>query len=190
MKSLTLKTFIAALAIASSFASLQAHELPSNRLSIVLRDNTHLTLTYFVDYTAALHQALEPKRTTAEFAMIYSAMPPADFQKALATAQSKFSSATKVILPSGQALEISNWRWPEAAKVQAQLQQRVMQSIVAANDHRHETALEIQAEAVAIRRINSLSVSLPDSFGTVMVVSYKPTQILVKPRTGLVPIKF
>jgi hypothetical protein len=190
MRSHAIKTGIAALAIVSSLPSSQAHELPSNRLTVVLRDNTHVTLTYFIDYTAALHQALEPKRAITEFAMIYSAMPTAEFQKALAHAQNKFSSATKINLPNGEALPITNWRWPEAAKVQTQLQQRVMQSVVAANDHRHEIALEIQAEAVSNRKINNLSVSLPYSFGTVMVVSYKPNQTLVKARTGLVPIKF
>jgi hypothetical protein len=190
MKSLVFNAVLAALAIGANMAIAQAHELPTNRLSIVLRDNSHITLTYLIDYTAALHLAIAPKRDIAEFIMMYSAMPAADFQKTLANAQSKFSSATKIVLSNGEPVAIRNWRWPDPAKVQAQLQQRAMQSIVAANEHKHEAAQEIQADATTNHKIQHLSLSMPDSFGTVMVVSYKPTQILVKPRTGSVPIKF
>jgi hypothetical protein len=190
MKSWVLKAVMAAFAIGANMAIAQAHELPTNRLSIVLRDNTHITLTYLIDYPAALHQALAPKRDIAEFVMMYAAMPAADFQKALANAQSKFSSATKIVLSNGEPLTIRNWRWPDPAKVQAQLQQRVMQSIVAANEHKHDAAQEIQADATTNHKIQNLYLSMPESFGAVMVVSYKPTQILVKPRTVSVPIKF
>jgi hypothetical protein len=190
MKSFSKRTIVTTLLIASTMAMTQAHELPSNRLSIVLRDNTHLTLTYLIDYAQALHLALEPQRSMTEFSVIYSAMPPAEFQKVLLRAQGKFSSTTKITMPNGEQIAVSNWRWPDAAKVQAQLQQRVMQSVVAANDHRHEVAIEIQAEASANSKISALTLSLPESFGAVTVVSYKPTQTVVKPRSAAIPIKF
>lgn len=39
-----------------------AHELPANRVTLVLRDDNHLSLTCFIDYTTALHRALVPQR--------------------------------------------------------------------------------------------------------------------------------
>lgn len=174
------------LVLAAAFA----HELPANRLTLVLRDETHLSLTCRVDYTAALHQALAPKRTLQEFVVMYSAMKPADFQKEMVRAQSKFSTGTRLVLPTGASLPITRWYWPEPTRVQAQLQARAMQALVGASDHEHETSLEIGADATANRPIKSVALSLPEEFGKVMVVSYQPRQTWVEPRTAASLIQF
>jgi hypothetical protein len=171
-------------------AAVSAHELPANRLTLVLRDETLLSLTYRVDYTAALHQALAPKRALQEFVVMYSAMKPADFQKEMVRAQTKFSSGTRLVLPTGESLPITRWYWPEPSRVQAQLQERAMQALVGAGDHEHETSLEIGADVTARRHITSVALRLPEAFGKVMVVSYQPRQAWVEPRAAASLIKF
>jgi hypothetical protein len=172
------------------FAAATAHELPANRLTLVLRDETHLSLSYRVDYTAALHQALAPKRALQEFVVMYSAMKPADFQQELVRAQAKFSSGTRLVLPTGQSLPITRWYWPEPTRVQAHLQARAMQALVGAGDHAHEASLEIGADAAAPRHITSVALRLPEEFGKVMVVSYQPRQAWVEPRAAANLIRF
>jgi hypothetical protein len=190
MKSMIGKICLLALLIIASITTSQAHELPSNRLSLVLRDDTHIALTYLLDYTKVLHQTMEPQRPIAEFAIAYSTMPPADFQKALRKAELKMSSATKISLQNGEQLMLTNWRWPEAGKVQALLQQRVMHAVVAANTHQHEPAVEVQADATSNQKIASVFVALPESMGSVLVVSSKPKQKLVAANSPKAQIKF
>ena len=161
-----------------------AHELPANRVSLVLRDENHLSLTCFIDYTAALHRALAPQRALQDFVLQYSAMKPAEFQKELLRAQQKFKAGTTLALPTGQALTLSHWRWPEPSRAQQLLQQRAMQSVVGAGEHGHETPFEIHAEVASARPIASVVIRLPDEFGKLLVVSYRPRQAWVAPHAS------
>ena len=159
-----------------------AHELPTNRVTLVLRDDNHLSLTCFIDYTTALHRALAPQRALQDFVLQYAAMKPAEFQKELLKAQQKFKAGTALSLPTGEALTM-NWRWPEPARAQALLQARAMQTLVGAADHGHETPFEVHAEAASTRAIASVVVRLPDEFGKLLVVSYRPKQTWLAPHT-------
>jgi hypothetical protein len=167
-----------------------AHDLAENRLSLVLRDDTHIALTFFIDYPKVLQQALEPKRTFSEFLLIYSAMPKADFQQAMAKAQAIFSNQTVIKLSNGEPLLVTAWRWPDSASTQSVLQQKAMQSIVAGNDHKHDLTTEVQANATARRKIDEIALMLPKALGSVLVVSYKPKQTQLPPAAAPLKIKF
>ncbi len=172
------------------FTSARAHELPNNRLTLVLRNEHHLAITYFIDYPQALHQALAPQKTMPEFAIMHSTMSAAEFQKVLLKAQLSFIAGTKIVMPNGDPLKVSHWRWPEPAKVQALLQKQIMKAVVAANEHEHEEPIEIQAHATSVHKITSVAISMPIAFGTTTVVSYQPKQILVGPKAMNTVIKF
>ena len=60
---------IAALLFASAGAG---HELQDNRATLVLRDKTHISVTFYLAYSAVLHQTLAPQRPLAEFLAVYS----------------------------------------------------------------------------------------------------------------------
>jgi hypothetical protein len=167
-----------------------AHDVAENRLSLVLRDDTHIALTFYIDYPKALQQALEPKRTFSEFLLMYSAMPKADFQQAVTKAQAILASQTIIKLSNGEPLLISAWRWPDPASTQSVLQQKAMQSIVAGNDHKHDIATEVQANAIAQRKIDEIALVLPKALGSVLVVSYKPKQTQLPPAAAPLKIKF
>jgi hypothetical protein len=147
-------------------------------------------INFFIDYPKALQQALEPKRTFSEFLLIYSAMPKADFQQAMAKAQAIFSNQTVIKLSNGEPLLVTAWRWPDSASTQSVLQQKAMQSIVAGNDHKHDLATEVQANATAKRKIDEIALALPKALGSVLVVSYKPKQTQLPPAATAIKIKF
>ena len=169
-----------------------AHDLQANRATLVLRDGNHLSLTFFINYTDALHQALAPQQTFAEFVLPYSAMTPPVFEKELLRAQGKFQAGTRVVLAKDQAASVTHWVWPEAAQVQKLLQQRAMQILVAPAAHPHETPLEIRAEVTAPSRaaLAVLKLRLPTEFQQVLVVSYQPKQVWLTPRTLSPEIRF
>ena len=171
-------------------AASSAHEMPDNRLTLVLRDETHMALNYFVDYTEALHQALAPKQTLQGFMLVYLAMKQSDFEAALTKAHTQLIVGTQLVQPTGEMLPIRNWQLPVAARVRTLLQERTMQMLTGGNDHAHPNAYEIRAEATSARPIGSVSVRLPVEFGKVLVISYQPRQAWVDPRATPVEIKF
>lgn len=185
-----IKRFLAAVVSCLLLTASLAHELQANRLTVVLSDETHLSLTYYVDYIAALHRALAPKRSMHEFVLTYSAMKPVNFRNELSKAQVKFVSSTRLTLPTGAPLATTNWQWPEPARAQALLQERAMQTLVAAGEHPYETELEIHAEATSNTNIVAIAVQLPEEFGKVLVVSYQPRQIWIAPAVVPTSIKF
>ena len=65
-----------------------------------------------------------------------------------------------------------------------------MQAVVDPAGHSHEDPLEIHAEVVANVEITSVRVQFPEEFGKVLVVVYRPTQILVEPKTVSPVIRF
>ena len=205
--------------VSASTTNAQAHELPANRLTLVLRDTHHITLTYHLDYLAyvqALHQALAPQRAAAEFVLMLAAMPAPEFQKEQARAHAKFSKSTQLNLQSGEALMLTNWQWPSAVRAHALMQQRAMQAVVGGgrgggggggggggSDHAHgatneaahdaspgNAPFEIRAEATSTRRIDAVNARLPDEFGNVLVVSYQPKQAWLKRGSAATAIKF
>jgi hypothetical protein len=186
---------LAVLWVASvSTTTAHAHELPANRMTLVMRDATHVSLTYFIDYPSALHRALAPQQTEQAFVLMYSAMPAAEFQKSLLKAQAKFSAGTQLSLAKSASrdtkLTLTHWQWPDAKSAQSLLQQRAMQAIVGAGEHPLEMPFEIRAEATATQVITSLEVRLPEAMGKVMVVSYQPRQAWAEPKSAGLVVKF
>jgi hypothetical protein len=167
-----------------------AHELPANRLNLVLRDRNHLSLTFFIDYTDALHRALAPQRPFQEFVLMASSMKPQDLQKELLRAQARFETNTRLTLSAGGRATIKNWKWPDADRVQAMLRERAMQAVVAPGDHAHQEPTEIHAEVTATEAIGSVTLRLPEEFQRVLVVSYRPSQTWIEPRKESTAIRF
>lgn len=179
-----MKNFLAASLLLWALASsAQAHELESNRATLVLRDSQHLSLTFFVDYPGVLHQVIAPQRPLREFVLTYSAMKPQEFQSQLLDAQRKLQSTIGVTLHSGKAATLTQWVWPEAKAVQTVLQQRAMQAVVAPADHPHEAQMEIRAQASSSGQsdFSSIKLQLPPQFQQILVVSYQPKQMWIKP---------
>jgi hypothetical protein len=170
-----------------------AHELPANRATLILRDGSHLSLALFINYPEALHQALAPQQSQTAFELAYSSLAAPEFAQALQRAQTKFQSGTQLVLANGRTATLTHWRWPAADQVQKQLQQRVMQALVAPRDHpAHEEPLETRAElsGPSLAELARLKLRLPAEFGEVLVVSYQPKQVWVKPHALSPEIRF
>lgn len=158
-----------------------AHELQGNRATLVLRDRHHLSLTLYVDGIGVLHRTLAPGMPHAEFVAVHAAMPPDEFADQLRRAQSELESATRLTGPEGEAIALQGWTWPPAAAMQATLQQRAMEMIVAPQEHAHVEPVEIRAEAATQGALDALSLRLAAGFGPVLVVWYQPHQQWVEP---------
>ena len=167
-----------------------AHELQGNRLTLVMREPKHITLTFLIDYIDVLKRALSPQSSEQEFAVTCASMTPVAFQKALLQAQQKFQADSKVILSGGKQARISHWQWPAPKVVQARLQELVMQALVAPAAHGHSEAFEVRAEIKSTHPLLAIRLALPEEFRPTTIVSYRPTQVLLQPKAAASSITF
>lgn len=179
-----------AIALLIACAATAAHELEANRLALVLRDATHLTLSFQLDAARTLHSVLAPNQPLREFTMAHAAMPPPQFELALRRAQLQLQQATHLALPDGRDLPIVNWRWPDPARWQAVLQRHTMQAIVAPGEHAHEAPLDVLAETVAPAGLTRVAVQPPAALQPLLLVWYRPQQAWVNQRAPKAEVRF
>lgn len=179
----TLKIIASACLLWALVTSAGAHELQANRATLVLRDEQHLTLSFFVDYIGVLHKVLAPQQSFEAFVLLYSAMKPQVFQTQLLNAQRKLQASTAVLFQGGKAATLTQWVWPDAAAVHQLLQQRAMQAVIAPADHSHVAQTEIRVETRADNQgdFSAITLQLPTEFQDVLVVSYQPKQVWASP---------
>lgn len=170
------------------------HELPENRVTMVLRDETHVSLTFYVDYPDVLYQVLAPNKSHREFLLTYSAMTPEDFRQKILLAQAKLQAGTRAMLNGGKETVITGWVWPDAVRIQTLIQQEVMESMVGgvtnANAHTHEAPSEIRANITHDKPIKDASIQFAEAFGKILLITYRPKQTWVAPKQASSLITF
>lgn len=189
LKNLGIKASLALLlSISTNLAN--AHELMENRATMVLRDQTHLSMTLFLNYPEILHRTLAPELSFQEFLLRYSSITPEQFKLALNKAQTLFQNQITLDLGNQKKTQLERWVWPEPERVQTALRERIMQAMVAPSEHAHQTPIEIRAEAQLTKAVKSLRIQYPAAFQQVLVVSYRPSQVWVKPNEKSAEIRF
>ena len=175
-----------------SIASARGHELTENRATMVFRDDTHVSLTFYIDYPDVLNAVLAPKKSHREFLLMYSAMKPEDFQKQMLLAQAKLQVETRATLNGIKEAMITGWVWPDSARIQTMIQQEVMESMVGgvANPPAHAAPTEIHANITHDAPIKIANIQFAEAFGKMLLVSYRPKQIWVAPKKASAVIKF
>jgi hypothetical protein len=190
---LRILTSLVALMALLSIMSAHCHELPDNRVTMVLRDETHISLTFYVDYPDVLNLALAPKKSHREFLLAYSAMTPEDFHKEMLRAQQILQTETRAMLNGGGKVVITGWVWPDSTRVQATIQREVMQAMVGTSanaPHPHEAPTEIRANIAHNKPIKDANIQFAEAFGKILLVSYRPKQIWLKHKEASLRIEF
>ncbi|MDI4634565.1 hypothetical protein J7U46_16010 [Pelomonas sp. V22] len=167
----------------------QAHELPADRLTLVQRDATHLSLQLYVDLPALMHRCLSPQTPLAAFVLALSSQSPVELEPALQRLRTCVEPKLR-LRREGAPLQIANWRWPSVTRVQSLIQQRAMQLVVAPSDHAHDPPEEITADAVSADGMSALSLELPTELQPLMLVNYRPRQRWIDRSSGPIPITF
>ena len=187
-KSSVLKRVAAALFLLAP--NILAHDIQANRATLILRDDTHLSMTLYISYADALHMAMAPQKPMEEFLVAYSAMKTELLQKELLAAQARFQSATRLYLATGAEIPLTNWVWPDTKQVQAMLQQRIMQAMVDPARHAHDEPLEIRADTNSPEKVAAVRIQFPEEFQNVLVVWYRANQLWVEPKSWSPALRF
>jgi hypothetical protein len=181
---------LAALLGILSAPATHAHEIEDNRAALVLRDQTHLSLTLYLRYTEAVHRALARGQSYGEFLLVLSAMTPEDFHRQMLRAQAKLQSGTRITLNGQQEVPITGWVWPDSARVQSLIRQQVMEATVGGGAHVHAEPLEVRADVTYERDITGASIQFAEELGKVLLVWYRASQIWVDARQPSPMVKF
>lgn len=171
-------------------APAHAHELQSNRLSLVLREPGHLSLNFHLDYAELMRRTVAPQVSPPEFAIRMAAATAAQWDEVLGRTQSRLMRGTQLGRPDGTALQPGTWRWPTLEQVQALMQRLAMAAVVAPYEHAHEDPLEVQAEVLVAESLRELALQLPAELQEVLVVNYRPRQRWLAPGAPPSPIVF
>lgn len=160
----------------SPFTPACAHELDANRVTLVQRSPTHLSISFLIDYPSALKRLLLPNGSMDEFLFRYAGMPQPEFRLALEQTQRLVAESTHLEMDGNTSPLRPTWKWPAPDDVKTALQEQVMQRITGGESHQHAALTEIRAEVVAEAEIASVKLTVSDAFLPLMVVSYRPRQ--------------
>ena len=170
------KAAVGILIALSAISPCAAHELEVNRLTIVMRDQSHLSLTFRVDEIALLGRFLAPDVSTLEFAVSMAAIEREQFDDLIERARERLSSKIVLVDQQAKQLVLRNWRWGSIERLRSEIQQFAMGAVVGGGVHSHLQSSEIHVDAIASEPVSSVTVSLPVEAETILVVSYKTVQ--------------
>ena len=157
-------------------AMLLAHELPDDRVTIVQREPTHVSITFYVDEVGLLHRLIAPKSSRSEFLLACASLPQAALAGRLQAARTAFESEVTVRGAHHRNLVISAFRWPTLADTQRLLKESALTLLTTGSDHERGVLTEIDADATADESVDSIIFVKPRSLPRLVTVSYRPLQ--------------
>jgi len=181
-----------ALATISFFMGAMAltHELPDDRVTIVQREPTHLSITFYVDEVGLLQRLIAPNSSRAEFLLACAALPQAMLAGRLQAARNAFESEVAIRDPDRRSLAISAFRWPTIIDTQRLLKESALTLLATGTDHERGVLTEINADATAGKLLNSITFVKPKSLPRLTVVSYRPLQQQMNDEISEIKITF
>ncbi len=165
---------LAAWAVASCA---QAHELPDNRATFVMRDGNHITATLYLNLPEVLRKALSPHRSFPEFILVYSAMDPVRFKEFVEEAEARMLKAMNITDGTGRVPVEQKWQWPTVDETRTEIQELAAQLLIAPNAPPHDDPDEVHGDLVIARPTAVLRAKFPVEFDRVLAVSYRPKQV-------------
>ncbi len=162
-----------------------AHELASDRLTVVMREPSHLSLVFLIDQVALLRRLVAPDATAVEFVISMAAMSDTTFDKVVDRGRSQFESDLVILDQNGSKLALHNWRWSSKEELRGSIRSLAMAAVVGGDPHTHDFVNEITAEAVSSSPISRISLRLPKQAAKTRVGAYRPKQSYVYPSGGV-----
>ena len=170
-------------------AMVLAHELPDDRVTIVQREPTHLSITFYVDEVGLLHRLIAPKSSRSEFLLACAGAQPEQLRLRVQRAQASFERELQ-LLAGGQTLAIAPLHWPLVNDTLRRLQDGAMATITTGSDHDRVQPVEITTDALSSTAFESVTFMTPPSLPKLLIVSYRPTQHRPTPESRAVVIDF
>lgn len=167
-----------------------AHELESDRLTLIQRQDRLIEATWLVDLPAVLHRSLSPQEPYAEFLTRLAASGQPEVERLLAQARAQWERDMVLKAPHPIQGRWQRWQWPDAKALQAAAQERLMQRVSGAHEHPKPLSVQAQWLADSGGRLEPLSLSVPPALRPLMVVSYRPRQLMMGRSSSTIQVRF
>jgi len=153
-----------------------AHELNENRASLVLRNDTSLSVILYINIGQALHKTLAPQRDQFEFIGFLSSLNEIEFSKQWLLATRKLESQIHVLPKSGQSFKLSALNWGDPKVAQRHLQESTMRAVIEKNKHLHSEPYEVKFQINNPTPISSVTLDIPEALQPMTIVSNRIKQ--------------
>lgn len=168
-----------------------AHELASDRLTVVMREPGHIALEFRIDELTLLRRLLASDATVDEFMISMAAMSDTTFDEVVDRGRFRFESQVVILDQNDSKLALLNWHWTSKDKLREKIRELAMAAVVGGELHSHDSANVITADAISVSPISRITLRLPKQTSKILVVAYRPRQTAVDPADGIsLPIEF
>ena len=170
------------------FAS--AHEVESTRLSLVQREPSHVSATFYVNPFDFFQPVLDTQ-VTQQTAYVHLASLDDEVFAALYTrAQAYYKQKITFRLNKDKWAQLSNWQFSNWQLIKKNVQQQLAQQLVSPGSHVHFEPVQFTVQLTGGADLSTLQPKLPAHWGKVLVIASKPQQIWLDSSQGLTWIKF
>jgi hypothetical protein len=179
-----------AMVLAFSCGFANAHEVETTRLSLVQREPTHVTATFYVNPVDFFQPVLET-RLAHQAVLVYLASLDEDAFAALCfKAQSYYKAHISFKLGQDKTAHMSHWQFATGQILQNNIQQQLAQQVVNPGLHAHLEPVQMGVQLTSSAGMPTMQPQLPAHWGRVLVVASKPQQIWLENNPKTPWIKF
>jgi hypothetical protein len=170
------------------FAS--AHEIESTRLSLVQREPSHVSATFYVNPFDYFQPVLD-SQVTQQTAYVHLASLDDEVFSALYTrAQAYYKQKITFRLNKDKWAQLNNWQFSNWQLIKKNVQQQLAQQLVSPGSHVHFEPVQFTVQLIGGTDLSRLQPKLPVHWGKVLVIASKPQQIWLDSSQGQTWIKF
>jgi hypothetical protein len=179
-----------AMVLAFSCGFANAHEVESTRLSLVQREPTHVTATFYVNPVDFFQPVLEARLAHQAVLFHLASLDEDAFAALSSKAESYCKEHILFKLSQNKTAQMSRWQFASWQVLQKNIQQQLAQQVLNPSAHVHSEPVQFGVQLTSDSGMTSLQPQLPAHWGRVLVVASKPQQIWVENNPGTPWIKF
>ena len=170
------------------FAS--AHEVESTRLSLVQREPSHVSATFYVNPFDYFQPVLDSQVTQQTAYVHLASLDDEVFADLSTRAQAYYKQKITFRLNKDKWTQLSNWQFSNWQLIKKNVQQQLAQQLISPGSHVHFEPVQFTVQLTGDTDLSKLQPKLPAHWGKVLVIASKPQQFWIDSSQGLTWIKF
>lgn len=153
-----------------------AHEVASTRLSLVQRESSHVSATFYVSPQDFFKPVLDGQITAQTVYVHLASLDDAAFEDLYTKAQTFYQQKISFKLNKDKQAQLSYWQFATWQSVKRQIQLDLAQQLVNPNMHAHIEPVQFSVQLTGNSELSVVQPKLPSHWGKVLVIASKPQQ--------------
>lgn len=167
-----------------------AHEVETTRLSLLQREPSHVSATFYVSLFDFFQPVFDAQVTQQTAYVHLASLDDEAFASLHTRAQAYYKQKITFRLNNDQWAQLSNWQFSNWQLIKKNVQQQLAQQLVSPGSHVHFEPVQFTVQLTGGTDLSTLQPKLPPHWGRVLVIASKPKQIWLDSPQGLTWIKF